>query len=492
MRNSFPLFGTDDESIYNPDELLDLFLNCTADGFAIVDMENRFVRINHMYTEIFGYTEEDLIGKTFYEFSNPDFVGDLINDVKNGKTYANMITQRYHKDGSMLDIAVSYSPFRNRKGEIIAIIAIYRDITSIVRMENELHRTRELYELITENTSDMIKVFTKDKKIVYASPSHEKVIGLPPEKIVGRNLEEFLCSEEEAMLDEKIDEILETGEPQLLRKKFRTVDKNSIVYTEYNISPIYNEKKEVDSFVSVGRNITDRVKNDAAIRNLDRLSITGQLAAGVAHEIRNPLTALKGFSKLLQTSIDKQKQSDYLMIIMNELDRIDMIVNEFMSLAKPQAVQFVKGELGSIVDSTINVIHPQAIMHNVQIITKYPQTKVELLCNPHQLKQVFLNFLKNAIESMPNGGNIHIEIQIDEVGKVQVNISDEGPGIEAELLRHLGTPFYTTKDKGIGLGLTISNKIIQEHNGTMKIESSVGKGTTIKVELDYIVNALKK
>lgn len=230
MRNSFPLFGTEEESIYNPDELLDLFLNCTADGFAIVDMENRFVRINHMYTEIFGYTEVDLIGKTFYEFSNPDFVGDIINDVKNGKTYANMITQRYHKDGSILDIAVSYSPFRNKKGEIIAIIGIYRDITSIVRMENELHRTRELYELITENTSDMIKVFTKDKRIVYASPSHEKVIGLPPEKLVGRKLEEFLCSEEEAILDEKIDEILETGEPQLLRKKLRTVDKNSFFF----------------------------------------------------------------------------------------------------------------------------------------------------------------------------------------------------------------------------------------------------------------------
>lgn len=490
MRNSFPLFGTDDETIYNPDELLDLFLNCTADGFAIVDMENRFVRINHMYTEIFGYTEEDLIGKTFYEFSNPDFVGDIINDVKNGKTYANMVTHRYHKDGSVLEIAVSYSPFRNKKGEIIAIIAIYRDITSIVRMEKELNRTRELYELITENTSDMIKVFTKDKNIVYASPSHEKVIGLPPEKIVGRNLGEFLCAEEEGILDCKLEEILETGEPQLLRKKFRTTDKESLVYTEYNISPIYNEQREVESFVSVGRNITDRVKNDAAIRNLDRLSITGQLAAGVAHEIRNPLTALKGFSKLLQTSTDKQKQSDYLAIIMNELDRIDMIVNEFMSLAKPQAVQFVKGELRSILDSTINVIHPQAMMHNVQIITNYPQTPVELLCNPHQLKQVFLNFLKNAIESMPDGGTIHIDILLNDSRKVQVSISDEGPGIEAELLRYLGTPFYTTKDKGIGLGLTISNKIIQEHNGSMKIESSVGEGTTIKVELDCIANDL--
>ena len=487
MDNSFPIFGTENEAIlYNPDELIDLFLNCTADGFAIIDMEDRFVRVNHIYTKIFGYTEEDLIGKKFDEFSNPDFVKNIINEVKAGKAFTNMITHRYHKDGSVLEIAVSYSPFRNTKGEIIAVIAIYRDITEIVHMERELHRTRELYELIAENTTDLIKVFTKEKKIVYASPSHEKLIGLTPENIIGRNISEFLSPEEDTIFDQKLEELLKSGEPQILRKKFRTVDENSTVHTEYSISPVFKENKKVEAFVSVGRNITDRINNDVAIRNLDRLSITGQLAAGVAHEIRNPLTSLKGFSKLLQTSTDKKKQSEYLAIIMNELDRIDMIVNEFMSLAKPQAVRFVKGNLRDILDSTINVIHPQALMYNVQIITRYPQGELELLCNPHQLKQVFLNFLKNAIESMPGGGNIHIDIQKHGERKVEISISDEGAGIEAERLRHLGTPFYTTKDKGIGLGLTVSNKIIQEHNGSMKIVSQEGQGTTVKVELDYI------
>jgi two-component system, sporulation sensor kinase A len=485
MRNSFPIFGTDDETIYNPDELLSLFLDCTADGFAIVDMENRFLRINHKYTEIFGYSEEDLIGRTFYEFSNPDFVPGIISQVKNGKAFTNMITKRFHKDGYMLDIAVSYSPFRNKHGKIIAIIAIYRDITKMVSMERELNRTRELYELITENTTDMIKVINKDKVIVYASPSHEKVISLKPEEIVGRSLSEFLSAEEDAILDKKLSEIIETGEPQILRKKFTTCNQNK-VYTEYNFSPIYNENKEIESFVSVGRNITDRVKQDATIRNLDRLSVTGQLAAGVAHEIRNPLTSLKGFSKLLQTCLDKEKQADYLSIMMNELDRIDTIVNEFMSLAKPQAVQYVKEDLKLILDSTINIIHPQAIMHNVQIITDYPEKNIMLLCNPHQLKQVFLNFLKNAIESMSEGGRIHIDIQKNGAGNVLVSIADEGTGIESDRLRYLGTPFYTTKDKGIGLGLTVSNKIIQEHNGTMKIVSEKGKGTTVIVELDCL------
>ncbi|HLO11360.1 MAG TPA: ATP-binding protein, partial [Pseudoneobacillus sp.] len=232
--------------------------------------------------------------------------------------------------------------------------------------------------------------------------------------------------------------------------------------------------------------ITDRMKNDSALRNLDRLSIIGQLAAGVAHEIRNPLTALKGFSKLLQSSVHKEKKEDYLSIIMNELDRIDMIVNEFMSLAKPQAIQFERWKLNEILESTINILHPQALLHNVQFSINYENEDIELLCSPNQLKQVFVNFLKNAIESMPNGGNVFINVQKCENTRVLITFIDEGVGIETGVMQYLGTPFYTTKDKGIGLGLTVSNKIIQEHNGTMKIESHVGIGTTVKVELECI------
>jgi two-component system sporulation sensor kinase A len=279
--------------------------------------------------------------------------------------------------------------------------------------------------------------------------------------------------------------LIDTEEPQLLQTKIQTGD-NRVIYSETTISPIFNELGEIDSYVTVGRDITDRVNNDDVLRNLDRLSIIGQLAAGVAHEIRNPLTSLKGFSKLLKDTTTKEKQDDYLSIIMNELDRIDMIVNEFMSLAKPQAIQFDQENLNSIVESTVNILHPQALLHNVQITSQYQNDDIELLCNPNQLKQVFVNFLKNAIESMPSGGNVNIHVQRVEGNRVQVCFSDEGMGIDDELMHYLGTPFYTTKDKGIGLGLTVSNKIIQEHNGTMKIESQIGKGTTIKVELECL------
>ncbi|MFJ7727414.1 PAS domain S-box protein [Neobacillus sp. NPDC097160] len=486
MAMCFPIFGKENESVvYNPDELIDLFLDCTADGICIVDMENRFIRINPMYTNIFGYTEEDVLGRTFEEFPNPDTVIEIIGAVKRGEAFHNMNTQRSHKDGTILDIAVSYSPFRNLNGEIIAIIAVYRDITNRLNMERELKKTRELYRLITENTTDMIKLYSKDKKVMYASPSHAKGIGYTPEQLIGKTVYEIIVPEEKEHFECFYQELIDKGEPLLFQTKIKT-GSNEVIDSETTVSPIFNELNEVESYVTVSRNITDRVKNDDALRNLDRLSIIGQLAAGVAHEIRNPLTSLKGFSKLLKSTTNKEKQEDYLSIITNELDRIDMIVNEFMSLAKPQAIQFERESLNSILESTVKILHPQALLHNVQIINRYHTNEIDLLCNPHQLKQVFVNFLKNAIESMQYGGKVYIDVQKLEEKRVQISFSDEGIGIDTELMGYLGTPFYTTKDKGIGLGLTVSNKILQEHNGTMKIESQPGKGTTVKVELNYI------
>jgi two-component system, sporulation sensor kinase A len=487
MINSFPIFGKEKESssIYNPDELIDLFLGCTADAIVIVDMENRFIRVNEMYTKIFGYTEEDIIGRRFTEFNTPNKVFEIIDSVKAGKVITNLITQRFHKDGTVLDIAVSYSPFRNIRGEIIAIIAIFRDITEHKKMERELTRTRELYKLITENTTDLIAVVTKNLEVIYASPSFQKVVGIDPDFLVGRNVKDFVKPEEVSDYINVVKEVISTGESQLLKNRIKSINQDDI-YTDFIVSPIYNSKQEFDSFVVVGRNVTDRVKNEAAIRNLDRLSIIGQLAAGVAHEIRNPLTALKGFSKLMQDNPNHEKREDYLAIIMTELNRIDMIVNEFMSLAKPQAVKYERNNLISIIESTIQVLHPQALLHNVEIEMENTVDYVDVFCNAQQLKQVFVNFLKNAIESMPFGGKIQIRITFTENRTVVVSIIDDGVGIEKERLRLLGTPFYTTKDKGIGLGLTVSNKIIQEHKGFMRIESEKEEGTRVIVEFPCV------
>jgi two-component system, sporulation sensor kinase A len=463
-------------------EVLNLFLASSADGIAIFDTHARFRRINPVYTKIFGYTEEDVLGKHVEEIPNPVSVIEIISEVIKGNVYSNLNTIRYHKDGSQLDIAVSYSPFRDSNGRVIGIIAVLRDITELKEMERELIQIKKLYNLITENTTDMIKIYTKDLKVLYASPSHTKALGINPEQLKVENFKNLIEPINDEPIDELLNRIAHTGESEIIQAKTKT-DDNEFMFIEANISPIYNEQNEIDLFLKISRNIDDRIKNDEVLRNLDRLSIIGQMAASVAHEIKNPLTALKGFSKLLQHSEESDRQTEYLTIIMDELKNIDKSVNEFLSLAKPQAVDFKRSSLTGVLFNSIKMLRADESIHNVQLIHDSDEKNLQLNCNQDQLHQAFMNVIKNAIESMPNGGQVCCCISELEDEMLQIQIKDSGAGIDPEVLHYLGTPFYTTKDKGIGLGLTVSNKIIQEHQGTMRIESRTGHGTTVTVIL---------
>lgn len=229
------------------------------------------------------------------------------------------------------------------------------------------------------------------------------------------------------------------------------------------------------------RDVTERKEMELQLRKSDTLNVVGELAAGIAHEIRNPMTALKGFIQLLQGSIDGD-YSMYFNVIMSELKRIESIITEFLVLAKPQAVQYKQNDICKIMQDTIDLISAQAMMHNVQIIADFERALPPVYCEPNQLKQVFINILKNAIEVMPKGGDI--TVRIARAGcHVRISITDQGCGIPKDKIKKLGEPFYTTKERGTGLGLMVSYKIIEEHQGKIDVESEVGVGTTFHITL---------
>jgi two-component system, sporulation sensor kinase A len=227
--------------------------------------------------------------------------------------------------------------------------------------------------------------------------------------------------------------------------------------------------------------ITDKKRNEELMLNSEKLSVVGELAAGIAHEIRNPLTSLRGFVQLFQKEDTSDTRKLYHDVMLSEIDRINEIVSELLVLAKPGNETY---GLGSIVDKLNHVVtlfEGQANLYNVQINKEF-DTYVPLIRSQSSLKQVFLNILKNAIESMPNGGEVLIQTKrMDD--KVCVRIIDKGCGIPQDKLSKIGKPFFTTKDNGTGLGLMVSQRIIQNHKGTMRIESEVGRGTTVEILL---------
>ncbi|MGX6444605.1 ATP-binding protein [Neobacillus sp. K501] len=257
--------------------------------------------------------------------------------------------------------------------------------------------------------------------------------------------------------------------------------------------PIFFEKDFLGSYLIL-KNITiieqNRLTTESEkeyhtlIKSLSRISekqaTAGQLAAGIAHEIRNPITAIKGFIQLIMG--ENHSNKIYLEIINSEIDRIEAILKELMVLAKPSKQKYERVKLQVLLDQVVTLMLPQAHLNNIQIKKQLDFSNICIIGDNNQLKQVFINYIKNAIEAMPDGGILRIQGSPIVGGLVKISISDQGTGIPLEILNQIGQPFFSTKENGTGLGMLVSRQIIKEHKGDIHIESD-SNGASIHVEL---------
>ncbi|MDQ0971905.1 PAS domain S-box-containing protein [Neobacillus niacini] len=252
--------------------------------------------------------------------------------------------------------------------------------------------------------------------------------------------------------------------------------------------PLYHEDGTREGLVIIGRDITSLRHAEERLSRTEKLSVVGELSASVAHEIRNPLTSLKGFVQLLQMEDDKHQ--DYYQIMLDELNRINHIVGELLLLAKPQHLKYSKLAIQKILNDVISLLAVEATLYNVQIESNFPKEDIIIECEPNQLKQLFINLIKNSIEASKSDSKISISLGLMDDNRLGITIQDQGCGISKELLQKIGEPFYSSKEKGTGLGLTVSYKIVQSHKGNIIFESEIGHGTTVNITLPVVQNAL--
>lgn len=243
--------------------------------------------------------------------------------------------------------------------------------------------------------------------------------------------------------------------------------------THLTTSNLYKKKPVL--FPAISEQIKlEKAAQDQVIRS-EKLSIAGELAAGIAHEIRNPITAIKGFLKLIEVTEDKNKK--FLHIISEEIEKIAQISSEFLILSKPHVENKKEINVVDLIMSVQLLLEPQAVKKNIGIQLEYEYSDILITCDDMKIKQVLINLIKNSIEAMEKG---FIKVTArDLTDHVHIYVADEGPGIPKEILDNLGQPFFTTKEEGTGLGLLICEKIIEDHNGKIIVESEMGKGTIV-------------
>ena len=217
------------------------------------------------------------------------------------------------------------------------------------------------------------------------------------------------------------------------------------------------------------------------LHQAEKLAALGTMAAGIAHEIKNPLAAMKMFTELPLHTLEKTEYREkFLQVIIPEIDRLDRIVNELLQYARPTRPHFEPVALPELVQKSLRILEIRFQRNRVSVQRSFAKTP-PVFADPSKMMQVLINLLGNAIEAMPEGGTIYVRI-VNALGTVRLEIEDTGVGVAKDKLKSVFTPFYTTRDKGTGLGLAITQRIVEEHRGTIWMESEVGRGAKVSVE----------
>ncbi|MEK5496432.1 CheR family methyltransferase [Bacillus sp. FSL M8-0077] len=240
---------------------------------------------------------------------------------------------------------------------------------------------------------------------------------------------------------------------------------------------IDDPNKMQSTVMRISEDITSQKQSEKMLMKSEMLSAVGQLAAGIAHEIRNPLTSLKGFLQLMIQS--KKYQKDYADVMMSEFNRLESIINEFLVLSRSKSVKFEPVHVNLLLEEVIMVVESQAVLKGVSIQKNLAPSLPHIQGIPNELKQVFLNILKNGIEAMDGVTGVIQVTSLSKNDQMMLIFEDQGKGIPEDEIGKLGEPFYTTKEKGTGLGLMMTIKIIESHGGTIRFESKSFEGTRV-------------
>jgi two-component system, sporulation sensor kinase B len=223
-----------------------------------------------------------------------------------------------------------------------------------------------------------------------------------------------------------------------------------------------------------------RVKKE--LMKAEKFNVVSQLAASVAHEIRNPMTTVRGFMQLLQRETLTEEQKSFINISIQELDHAQDVINQYLSLAKPQTEEYEVFSLTDTINESVDVMSTYAVMSSIKI-NSHIENDLMVQGIKIEVKQVLLNLLKNAIEAIKENGEITVAAHVHKDGRIMVIIQDNGAGMPPDQLKVLGRPYYSTKEKGTGLGLTVCYQIIKRMKGEIQVESEQGVGTTFRIFL---------
>ena len=345
-----------------------------------------------------------------------------------------------------------------------------------------LSRIKAFSDNLVENMPIGLVTIDNNQKITSLNQVAGSILSLSAAEVIGENATQAVPEELLKLLEN-----LDTKKGVVENEIDCTVRKGKVIPLEVSATLLNDENGMFLGYVLLFKDLSEVRSLRKEIARNQRLASVGRLAAGVSHEIRNPLSSIKGFATYFKEryhDVPENQQISNLMI--QEVDRLNRVVGQLHEFARPITISKKPIKVRTLLENSLKLIERQTSEANIKIETDIDAEIGDVFIDPDRINQVFLNLYLNAIESMKNGGNLHVSLlNSEKKDGIEIRVRDTGTGISEDDLTHIFDPYFTTKASGTGLGLAIVHNIIEVHNGEVKVDSMLGQGTTITILLPY-------
>jgi two-component system sensor histidine kinase PilS (NtrC family) len=349
--------------------------------------------------------------------------------------------------------------------------------------EKSLASLRVLHERIIESIRSGLITTDLDGNIITFNSAATEITGLTSAEARTRSVHSVFGDITEAI--ELSLEAAENGEHVPRFEADLITPDGFAVKIGYGITQLFSENSETTGLIITFQDLTEIRSMEESVKRKDRLAAVGRVAAGLAHEIRNPLGAMRGAIQVLESNTERGSMNAELMeIILKESDRLNSIITNFLSYARPPASEFVQTDISEAVRELLKLLrHSPDVESHHELIDDSGTESIMIAADPAQLRQIFWNLARNSMQAMPNGGKFRIGLERIPNNRVRITIEDTGKGMSPEQVEQLFEPFSNSTSGGTGLGLSIVYQIVRDHNGVINVRSLEGKGTTITIDL---------